>query len=112
MKRRVWSPHFFNGIFVRCLCGQEDSQGYIHWYLLWRNSPSAGVCDARAVSRCDVHLSRSPDNRPESVYNKIGKTYLFDIDFYHIKNEDQDPKYTMDAYHVGNVRLFFSTSLN
>ncbi|KAL5495686.1 hypothetical protein ACEPAI_1149 [Sanghuangporus weigelae] len=44
------------------------------------------------------------------VYNKIGKTYLFDIDFWHIKTEDQDAKYTMDAFHVGNFTRFLNHS--
>ncbi|KAL5518555.1 hypothetical protein ACEPAH_238 [Sanghuangporus vaninii] len=44
------------------------------------------------------------------VYNKIGKTYLFDIDFWHITTEDQDAKYTMDAYHVGNFTRFLNHS--
>ncbi|KAI1795489.1 SET domain-containing protein [Ganoderma leucocontextum] len=36
-------------------------------------------------------------------YNSFGRTYLFDLDFYHIKkDEDDPPKYTVDAYHAGN----------
>ena len=44
------------------------------------------------------------------LYNNIGKTYLFDLDFWHLrhgltKEEEKDwkSKYSMDAYHVGNV---------
>ncbi|KAF8343645.1 hypothetical protein F5887DRAFT_885580 [Amanita rubescens] len=37
-------------------------------------------------------------------YNKLGKTYLFDIDFHHLRKDRDDwqSKYTVDAYHVGN----------
>jgi hypothetical protein len=44
-------------------------------------------------------------------YNKLGKTYLFDIDFHHLRKDRDDwqSKYTVDAYHVGNVRV---TNLN
>lgn len=44
-----------------------------------------------------------------SIYNKIGKTYLFDIDFYYLKSrenpddEEWGNKYVVDAYHAGNV---------
>lgn len=46
-------------------------------------------------------------------YNSFGRTYLFDLDFYHIKkHEDDPPKYTVDAYHAGNVSpVYFSQSL-
>jgi hypothetical protein len=45
-------------------------------------------------------------------YNKFGRTYLFQIDFYHLRptessaNGDDDEwqtKYVVDAYHAGNV---------
>ena len=40
------------------------------------------------------------------IYNKFGRTYLFDVDFYHLKkDEDDPPKYCIDAYHAGNVSL-------
>ncbi|EJF65048.1 SET domain-containing protein [Dichomitus squalens] len=36
-------------------------------------------------------------------YNSFGRTYLFDVDFYHVKkDEDEPPKYCIDAYHAGN----------
>ena len=49
------------------------------------------------------------------VYDKWGRTYLYDLDFHHIKdklddlNEDlseseEELHFTLDAYHVGNVR--------
>ena len=39
-------------------------------------------------------------------YNSFGRTYLFDVDFYHLKkDEDDPPKYCIDAYHAGNVSL-------
>ncbi len=41
-------------------------------------------------------------------YNSFGRTYLFDLDFYHIKKgEDDPPKYTVDAYHAGNVSWLY-----
>ncbi|KAI0743934.1 SET domain-containing protein [Daedaleopsis nitida] len=36
------------------------------------------------------------------MYNKFGRTYLFDIDFYYLRKEDDQIKYTIDAYHAGN----------
>lgn len=57
------------------------------------------------------------------VYNALGRTYVFDVDFWHLKDprarmegstyknlpknydedEDWDPMYSVDAFHVGNV---------
>ena len=43
------------------------------------------------------------------MYNKFGRTYLFELDFYHIRkssgedDEEWQAKYVMDAYHTGNV---------
>jgi histone-lysine N-methyltransferase SUV39H len=39
------------------------------------------------------------------TYNKFGRTYLLDIDFHHLKDERgvSASKYTVDAYHAGNV---------
>ncbi|KAF9447464.1 SET domain-containing protein [Macrolepiota fuliginosa MF-IS2] len=41
-----------------------------------------------------------------TYYNKIGKTYLFDIDFWHLRidenSDDWHNKYTVDAFHAGN----------
>lgn len=38
-------------------------------------------------------------------YNAFGRTYLFNIDGYHLQEEEEDwdPKYVVDAYHAGNV---------
>ena len=45
-----------------------------------------------------------------SKYNKFGRTYLFDIDFYYLRlmedgtrNDEWQTKYLIDAYHAGNV---------
>lgn len=46
------------------------------------------------------------------VYNKVGRTYLFELDFYYLHtspsdgtqdDEEWQAKYVMDAYHAGNV---------
>ncbi|KAG5637338.1 hypothetical protein H0H81_004894 [Sphagnurus paluster] len=47
-------------------------------------------------------------------YNKSGRTYLFDIDVFYLKPED-DPgswnvKYVVDAYHAGNFTRFLNHS--
>ena len=45
------------------------------------------------------------------VYNLAGKTYLFDIDFWHINEKAKKStgntmtKFCVDAFHVGNVRI-------
>ena len=41
------------------------------------------------------------------IYNKFGRTYLFDVDFWHIKRDTghEDARYCIDAYHAGNVSL-------
>ncbi|KAJ1910061.1 hypothetical protein IWQ60_010856 [Tieghemiomyces parasiticus] len=41
-------------------------------------------------------------------YDNIGRTYLFNID--HETADDEDPEYTVDAYHYGNVTHFFNHS--
>lgn len=52
-----------------------------------------------------------------SKYNKFGRTYLFQLDFYHLRtmesgvsedNDDWQTKYVMDAYHAGNVSFVLS----
>ncbi|THU93297.1 SET domain-containing protein [Dendrothele bispora CBS 962.96] len=47
-------------------------------------------------------------------YNVFGRTYLFDIDFYYIKDMVKDwsgnSKYTVDAYHAGNFTRFLNHS--
>jgi [histone H3]-lysine9 N-trimethyltransferase SUV39H len=55
------------------------------------------------------------------MYDKFGRTYLFDLDFYYLRKLDEDEQkrcdnapssqeaerfsstYTIDAFHVGNV---------
>lgn len=39
------------------------------------------------------------------VYNAFGKTYLFDVDGWHLKrdNPEWESVYAVDAYHAGNV---------
>lgn len=38
------------------------------------------------------------------LYDNYGRTYLFDIDYWHINNNGRDEsKYTVDAFHAGNV---------
>lgn len=41
-------------------------------------------------------------------YDLCGRTYLFSIDFHHLKIDMEDPEefdnlYVVDAYHAGNV---------
>ncbi|KAF8154816.1 hypothetical protein B0H34DRAFT_660281 [Crassisporium funariophilum] len=46
-------------------------------------------------------------------YNKFGRTYLFDLDFHHLKKEGEETyasKYTVDAYHAGNFTRFLNHS--
>ncbi|KAJ7720302.1 hypothetical protein DFH07DRAFT_760927, partial [Mycena maculata] len=43
------------------------------------------------------------------VYDKSGRTYLLDIDFYHLK-ELGDCQYVVDAYHAGNFTRFLNNS--
>ncbi|KAJ7083652.1 hypothetical protein B0H15DRAFT_784784 [Mycena belliarum] len=42
------------------------------------------------------------------VYDKSGRTYLLDIDFYHLG----ETKYVVDAYHAGNFTRFLNNSCN
>ncbi|KAI0283670.1 hypothetical protein BGY98DRAFT_685213 [Russula aff. rugulosa BPL654] len=53
------------------------------------------------------------------LYNKFGRTYLFQIDFYHLRptentagNDDDEwqTKYVIDAYHAGNFTRFLNHS--
>ncbi|TEB27917.1 SET domain-containing protein [Coprinellus micaceus] len=45
------------------------------------------------------------------VYEKWGRTYLFDIDFYYLERlEKKEPVYTVDAYHAGNFTRFLNHS--
>lgn len=47
-----------------------------------------------------------------SIYNKFGRTYLFDLDFWHLKGGDEEwsPKFTIDAYHAGNFTRYLNHS--
>ncbi|KAA1475194.1 SET domain-containing protein, partial [Dentipellis sp. KUC8613] len=54
----------------------------------------------------ELILDEDGDERGQK-YNKFGRTYLFTLDFYYLKDtvEDRDewePKYVVDAYHAGN----------
>ncbi|THH04749.1 hypothetical protein EW145_g5290 [Phellinidium pouzarii] len=46
------------------------------------------------------------------VYNKLGRTYLFDIDFYHIPRAEgeESAKYCVDAFHAGNFTRYLNHS--
>ncbi|KAM5531648.1 hypothetical protein V8D89_014700 [Ganoderma adspersum] len=44
-------------------------------------------------------------------YNSFGRTYLFDLDFYHItKGNENASTYTVDAYHAGNFTRYLNHS--
>ncbi|KAI0048299.1 SET domain-containing protein [Auriscalpium vulgare] len=57
-------------------------------------------------------------------YNKFGRTYLFDLDFYYLQQggpkaqvpsgsqpaEEWEPKFVVDAYHAGNFTRFLNHS--
>lgn len=52
-----------------------------------------------------------------SLYNKFGRTYLFQLDFYHLRptegsaggdDDEWQTKYVIDAYHAGNVSSMFT----
>ena len=50
-----------------------------------------------------------------SLYNKVGRTYLFDVDFWHLNYKSESGagnKYTVDAFHAGNVSVFFLSPLH
>ncbi|KAF8711468.1 hypothetical protein AX14_013284 [Amanita brunnescens Koide BX004] len=46
------------------------------------------------------------------VHSLLGRTYLFDIDFHHLRKDHDDwqSKYTVDAYHAGNFTRFLNHS--
>jgi hypothetical protein len=59
------------------------------------------MCRQRCIANADPRIR---------TYNKCGRTYLFDIDFHHLKHDAEqewEPKYVVDAYHSGNVRFHF-----
>lgn len=45
-----------------------------------------------------------------TTYDKWGRTYLFDLDFDHIKGIDDAHKYIVDAYHAGNFTRYLNHS--
>lgn len=49
------------------------------------------------------------NSRVGRVYHLGSRTYLFDIDFWHLKEEGKEKewenKYCVDAFHAGNVRV-------
>ncbi|KAI0342079.1 SET domain-containing protein [Trametopsis cervina] len=49
-------------------------------------------------------LTDTEGERRGKVYNSGSRTYLFDIDFWHLRqdNEDWTTKYCVDAWHAGN----------
>ncbi|OBZ68122.1 Histone-lysine N-methyltransferase, H3 lysine-9 specific [Grifola frondosa] len=76
-----------NYISNRGLCrSEEDSRKYIHRYLFRE------------------YLTDTEGEERGSKYNKFGRTYLFDLDFHHLKKDDSEwqVQYCVDAYHAGN----------
>ncbi|KAA1475140.1 SET domain-containing protein, partial [Dentipellis sp. KUC8613] len=62
----------------------------------------------------ELILDEDGDERGRK-YNEFGRTYLFTLDFYYLKDtvEDRDewePKYVVDAYHTGNFTRFLNHS--
>ncbi|KZT72048.1 SET domain-containing protein [Daedalea quercina L-15889] len=58
------------------------------------------------------YLVEAEAERRGAVYNKFGRTYLFDVDFYYLKvgNDDWSSKYSVDAYHAGNFTRYLNHS--
>ncbi|KAI0823450.1 SET domain-containing protein [Trametes gibbosa] len=48
------------------------------------------------------YLTHSESEARGRLYNKFGRTYLFDLDFWHLNNGTGEVKYCVDAYHAGN----------
>ncbi|EIW62724.1 SET domain-containing protein [Trametes versicolor FP-101664 SS1] len=48
------------------------------------------------------YLTDSEGEIRGTLYNKFGRTYLFDIDFWYLKDDEEKVKYCIDAYHAGN----------
>ncbi|KAF7368935.1 hypothetical protein MVEN_00219700 [Mycena venus] len=44
------------------------------------------------------------------VYDKSGRTYLMNLDWYYLKELNSDIEYTVDAYHAGNFTRFLNHS--
>ncbi|KZT28936.1 SET domain-containing protein [Neolentinus lepideus HHB14362 ss-1] len=43
-------------------------------------------------------------------YNKFGRTYLFNIDWWYLQRDEPEIKYVVDAYHIGNFTRFLNHS--
>ncbi|KAI8993916.1 SET domain-containing protein, partial [Trametes punicea] len=50
------------------------------------------------------YLTDSEGEIRGTIYNKVGRTYLFDLDFWFLNDEGKERKvkYCIDAYHAGN----------
>lgn len=62
----------------------------------------ASTCDAGDWHVCVL--------TPDRYYDLYGRTYLFSVDFHHLKFDMQNPDdwdnaYVVDAYHAGNVSV-------
>ncbi|KAH9935451.1 uncharacterized protein B0H18DRAFT_412930 [Fomitopsis serialis] len=46
------------------------------------------------------------------VYNKFGRTYLFDVDFWHLRQgkDEWNSQFSVDAYHAGNFTRYLNHS--
>lgn len=89
----------------RCLCwSQKDSRRNLHWDIFRRTVDGCGgsrTWDVSAIHMLTPNISKTHSSK----YNKFGRTYLFDIDFHHLKegNRRWENSFTVDAYHAGNV---------
>lgn len=85
----------FIGIYAGELLTEKETEERGKWVTLRRYS-----------AYIDINL-------PLRIYNKFGRTYLFELDFYYLRksagdvaqddDEEWQAKYVMDAYHAGNV---------
>ncbi|KAL7280548.1 hypothetical protein ACG7TL_005480 [Trametes sanguinea] len=60
------------------------------------------------------YLTDSEGEVRGSQYNKFGRTYLFDLDFWFLNDGDEERKvkYCVDAYHAGNFTRYLNHSCN
>ncbi|CCM00400.1 uncharacterized protein FIBRA_02430 [Fibroporia radiculosa] len=58
------------------------------------------------------YLTEAEAEERGSIYNKFGRTYLFDLDFWHLRQGDTDweNKFSIDAYHAGNFTRYLNHS--
>ncbi|KAJ3522364.1 hypothetical protein NM688_g8883 [Phlebia brevispora] len=58
------------------------------------------------------YLTDAEGNERGKKYNQVGRTYLFDIDFWYLKKDDPDKpvKYCVDAFHAGNFTRYLNHS--